>query len=301
MIERIKKFIERLPDCVDKMMELIDYGLSRNKINVYASQAAFYFIVSAVPFLMFLLSTLRYIIPIDISDILEALNFLPSSIAYWLSSIIEQIYTQSSVPLLSITALTTLYAANRSTHALSIALMQIYEPEKVNRPIKNYLISFMETILMVFVLSATIILLIFSKPIIKLIISFLPEQLDFAIDLISSSKIITYISIVLVFAVLYKVLSNSKRPYKDQLPGAFFASMGWILFSAIYAFYINNYANFSYTYGSLAAIVLMMLWLNACMNIFLWGGQINVFLEQRFKEKKNVLLYEKYYPTNFKS
>lgn len=288
MIERIKKFIEKLPNYVDKMMELIDYGLSRNKINVYASQAAFYFIVSAVPFLMFLLSTLRYIIPIDISDILEALNFLPSSIAYWISSIIEQIYTQSSVPLLSITALTTLYAANRSTHALSIALMQIYEPDKVNRPIKNYLISFMETILMVFVLSATIVLLIFGKPIIKLIISFLPEQLDFAIDLISSSKIITYISIILVFAVLYKVLSNSKRPYKDQLPGAFFASIGWILFSAIYAFYINNYANFSYTYGSLAAIVLMMLWLNACMNIFLWGGQINVFFEQWRKEKKNV-------------
>ena len=288
MIERIKNFIEKIPNYVDKIMELVDIGISQNKINVYASQAAFYFIVSVVPFLMFLLSTLRYVVPIEMGDILEALAFLPSSLQYWISAIVEQIYTQSSVPLLSITALTTLYAANRSTHALSIALMQIYEPEKVNRPIKNYLISFLETILMVLVLSSTIVLLIFSKPIINLVISFLPHEIDFVLDLIASSKIITYISIVLIFALLYKVLSNSKRSYKDQIPGALFAAIGWVLFSAIYAFYINNYANFSYTYGSLAAIVLMMLWLNVCMNIFLWGGQINVFLENRKKEKKDV-------------
>ena len=55
MIERIKNFIEKIPNYVDKIMELVDIGISKNKINVYASQAAFYFIVSVVPFLMFLL------------------------------------------------------------------------------------------------------------------------------------------------------------------------------------------------------------------------------------------------------
>ena len=53
-------------------MELVDIGISQNKINVYASQAAFYFIVSVVPFLMFLLSTLRYVVPVEMGDILEA-------------------------------------------------------------------------------------------------------------------------------------------------------------------------------------------------------------------------------------
>ena len=285
MKEKLRKGISKLPDLIDEFMAFIDHAFVNDKINVYGAQAAFYFIVSAVPFLMFLLSTLRYIIPITMDELLEALNMLPSSIAYWIASIVSQIYTESSVPLLSITAITTLYAASKSVHALSIALMQIYEPDKVYRTIKNWMISLIDTLLMILVIGGSLVLLVFGKPIVKLIISCLPSELDFIFDLLRSTKIITYRVIVLIFALLYKVLSNTKRPYREQLPGAVFAMVGWSIFSGIYAFYINNYSNFSVTYGSLAAVVLLMLWLNVCLNIFLWGGEINVFLDKKRKEK----------------
>ena len=151
MKEKLRKGISKLPDLIDEFMAFIDHAFVNDKINVYGAQAAFYFIVSAVPFLMFLLSTLRYIIPITMDELLEALNMLPSSIAYWIASIVSQIYTESSVPLLSITAITTLYAASKSVHALSIALMQIYEPDKVYRTIKNWMISLIDTLLMILV------------------------------------------------------------------------------------------------------------------------------------------------------
>ena len=66
----------------------------------------------------------------------------------------------------------------------------------------------------------------------------------------------------------------------NQFPGAIFATFGWSLFSFVYSIYISYFSNFSSTYGSLAAIVLIMLWLYICMNITLLGAEINVFLEK---------------------
>lgn len=286
MKEKIKKGVSKLPDLVDEFTEFINNAFVNDKINVYGAQAAFYFIVSAVPFLMFLLSTLRYIMPVTMQQIMAALDMLPESISYWIANIVSQIYTESSVPMLSITAITTLYAASRSVHALSIGLMQIYEPDKVYRTIKNWAFALIDTLLMIVVICASLVLLVFGKPIVKLIVSYLPGGFEFFIDILKSTKLIAYVVIVFVFALLYKVLSNTKRPYLEQIPGAIFSMLGWSIFSGIYAFYINNFSNYSLTYGSLAAVVLLMMWLNVCLNIFLWGGEINVFLEKKRKEKK---------------
>ena len=66
--------------------------------------------------------------------------------------------------------------------------------------------------------------------------------------------------------------------YLAHLPGAAFASGGWILFSYFYSLYIIHFPAVSYLYGSLAALVLMMLWLYICMTILLLGAEVNKHL-----------------------
>jgi membrane protein len=80
---------------------------------------------------------------------------------------------------------------------------------------------------------------------------------------------------------MYKVLPNIRTGFWDQLPGALFTTVIWLLYSFFYAFYIDHFSNFSFTYGSLAAIVFMMLWLYSCMKIILIGGEINMYLAER--------------------
>ena len=60
------------------------------------------------------------------------------------------------------------------------------------------------------------------------------------------------------------------------MPGALFTGAGWILFSYIFSVYINNFSNYSRIYGSLTAIVLLMLWLYSCMTILLYGAEVNM-------------------------
>ena len=84
--------------------------------------------------------------------------------------------------------------------------------------------------------------------------------------------------LILFFLYLYMVIPNHRSRIFFELPGAVLTSMGWIGFSYLYSFYIDHMANFSNTYGSLTAVVLLMLWLYACMYMLLIGGEINDLL-----------------------
>ena len=87
------------------------------------------------------------------------------------------------------------------------------------------------------------------------------------------------------FLIMYIVLPNRKTSLIYELPGAILSSLGWIGFSYGFAFYIDNMANFSYVYGSLTAIVLLLLWVYFCMYILFIGAEVNYFLYNYINEK----------------
>ena len=95
--------------------------------------------------------------------------------------------------------------------------------------------------------------------------------------------------LILFFLVLYMFVPNRKSKILYELPGAIATSAGWIGFSYLYSFYIDHMSNFTNTYGSLTAVVLLMLWLYACMYMLLLGGELNVYLRSFYKKKENIV------------
>ena len=57
--------------------------------------------------------------------------------------------------------------------------------------------------------------------------------------------------------------------------GAIFTTVGWILFTKLYSYYIINYANYSIFYGSLANIVILMVWVYFLSYVFVIGMAMN--------------------------
>jgi membrane protein len=74
------------------------------------------------------------------------------------------------------------------------------------------------------------------------------------------------------------VIPNRSTKIYREFPGALIAAIGWMGFSYLYSFYIDNMSNYSKTYGSLTAIVLFMLWFYFIMHILFIGGEINTVL-----------------------
>ena len=84
--------------------------------------------------------------------------------------------------------------------------------------------------------------------------------------------------------MIYKFLPNHIVQLKVQLMGAAFSAVGWMIVSWIFSVYLDIFKGFSSMYGSLTTIVLIMLWLYFCMYILLFGGDVNVILQDMEQE-----------------
>ena len=102
--------------------------------------------------------------------------------------------------------------------------------------------------------------------------------------LLSAKTFLVFVVLFLVFLVLYRYLPNRKASLKSQVPGAFIIAVAWSLFSYFFSLYFTFFPNFSNMYGSLSALIMVMLWLYVCMNLLLYGAEINAYFEKEFRQ-----------------
>lgn len=256
--------------------------LTGDDVSIYAAQASFFLVISAIPFLMLIFAILKLFINIDLSSVMRTISaFAPPQISIFLSTIINELFSKSSsVSVISVTAVSTLWLSSKGVMALYTGLNKVY-----HSPEKNYfynrIVSVVYTLLFIVAIVLTIVVFGFGGKI-QEFVSGRWVFLSVIIDLFLRVRILIFlVYLTFVFALFYKFLPKNGSSFKAQLPGAALAAGGWMGFSYIYSVYIENFSNYSYVYGSLAAIVFLMLWLYFCMNIFLYGAQINKMIENR--------------------
>ncbi|EAD8946298.1 TPA_asm: YihY family inner membrane protein, partial [Listeria monocytogenes] len=89
-----------------------------------------------------------------------------------------------------------------------------------------------------------------------------------------------------VFTFLYWVAPNRRSTLISVLPGALFSTIGWTVASLGFAYYVNNFGNYSATYGSIGVIIILMLWFYLTGIILMIGGELNATLAIRKKKKE---------------
>lgn len=260
--------------------------ITGDDLSIYAAQASFFIIISVIPFSMLVLSIIKLFINIDINSILHTINsFAPAAISIFLTETITDLFTKSgSVQVISVTAVSTLWLASRGFMALYTGLNKVYRSRNKNYFIGR-LISILYTLAFIAALILTIVFFGFGSKLEYFINSHSPF-FSTLLDFFLRGKILIFmIYLTFVFALFYKFLPKKDNRFKAQLPGAAFSAVGWMVFSFFYSIYIEHFSNYSFVYGSLAAIVFLMLWLYFCMNIFLFGAQINKMIEDGFFQK----------------
>lgn len=260
---------------IKHLAKIAKKGLDDN-LSVYAAQAAYYLVLSAIPFIMILLSVLQFFIPIDKTEFISRMpSFFSSEIDVFLRMIIDEIFSKPTISLISVSALTTLWSASRGFSAVERGVKKVYKIPKKNKIVADTLLSFVYTIAFTAVIVLFLGFVVFEKTLFGIV----NEYISIPSINISFIKYILFLAVTIVFfMVLYTVFTNKKGSVMSHLPGAVFTGAGWILFSYIFSIYINNFANYSRIYGSLTAIILMMLWIYCCMIILLYGAEINMDL-----------------------
>ncbi len=253
--------------------------LRRDAVGAYSAQAALFLIISFFPFVMLLISLSQFILPWDEREMLEIITrFLPETISDWGRDIVLELYTKSSGALISVSAVTTLWAASKGVHVLIKGYDVVYEVENPRNYFWQRGISLLFTIVLLLAIIITVTLIIFGGTIYDFFLSAWPflKDLKFIVNLVRS--LIAPALLTVIFTALFTFFPRRKTKFRKELPGALFSAVGWWGFSYLFSFYIDNFSSFSYLYGSITAVVLFMLWMYVCMYITFIGAEINMFL-----------------------
>ena len=257
--------------------------VNRDRVFVYAGQAAMMILISLFPFIMLLSSLAQYVLPWseeELREILQSLELGQQGLGF-LSELADELFHPPTVSVVSITAVTALWSASRGINAVRWGIRTMYRTPYRHGFLYHTAISLLYTVAMFAMLLVLLPLVVFGQQLLELIrthFAWRAAPLGFVLQF---RTLILLLLLTLFFMLLYRVLPSQKLSFKAQLPGALFAAVGWLLFSFAFSLYIDNFANYSFIYGSLTAVVLLLLWLYACMVILLLGAEINAYLLRR--------------------
>jgi membrane protein len=262
-----------------KIINVFGRKLRDDFVSAFSAQAAFFLFISFFPFAMFLLSLLRFL-PFTENELLDACRTIfPTAIQGSTISIVHELYTKAtSTTVLSITIIATLWTASKGVLSITRGMNGVYANQETRNFILVRLKAAIYTFLLAVLLIVLLVIFVFGNQLYLWITAKVPVLADFALIIISIRTIVGLCILILFFLLLYTVIPNRKTKLIRELPGSILCASGWMIFSYLFSFYIDNMSNLSYTYGSLTAIVLCMLWLYACMYMMYVGAELNSVL-----------------------
>ncbi|WP_430482004.1 YihY/virulence factor BrkB family protein [Rossellomorea marisflavi] len=249
--------------------------ISANDVTGLAAQIAYYFLLSLFPLLIFVVTLLPYL-PVQQEDLLGVVrDYAPGETLKMIEGTLSDVMSNRNSGLLSISIIATIWSASNGMNAIVKSLNRAYDIEETRSFIVQRLTSVALTLGMILVFVVALLLPVFGKQ----IGLFLFSQFGFSDQFLTLWSGIRWaispLILFVIFMVLYYFAPNMKIKCLSALPGAIFATVGWVLASLAFSFYVGNFGNYSATYGSIGGIIVLMIWFYLTGIIIMVGGEIN--------------------------
>ncbi|WP_407941533.1 YihY/virulence factor BrkB family protein [Metabacillus schmidteae] len=262
------------------LKELVSRFLS-DEVPGLSAQLSYFFLLSLFPFLIFLITLLGYL-PISQTEVLNTIDeFAPGQSMQLINTTLDEILNNRNGGLLSFGIIATLWSASNGINAIVRAFNKAYDVEESRSFIVARGMAILLTVGMVFVIIVALLLPVFGKEIGVFIFSNFGFSEEFLTVWNTLRWLVSGIILFIVFTALYFVAPNKRLHIKDGLPGAFAATLGWMVVSLAFSYYVGNFANYSATYGSIGGIIVLMIWFYLSGMIIILGGELNAMLYKR--------------------
>ena len=272
-------------------VQLILCFMDRTKndhIGAYAAQAAYFLIMSFIPFVLVLTALIQYT-PLTYRMLRQVIiGFVPTNLQDFVLKIIAEVFTKSAA-VVPISGVFALWSSCKGMQSLITGLNVIYHVKETRNWLINRLYSMLYMFLFVIAIIISLLLLVMGNRIHAALVIHMPFLGKVLGRILSAKTFLVFVVLFLVFLVLYRYLPNRKASLKSQIPGAFIIAVAWSLFSYFFSLYFTFFPNFSNMYGSLSALIMVMLWLYCCMNLLLYGAEINAYFENQFRQAQITL------------
>lgn len=260
--------------------------IKNDNISEYAAECAYFTILSFVPFMFLIFSLIQYT-NLDEEYVISTLDiFFPNNMKDIFYNIIQEVYSKS-FGAFSIATIVMLWSSGKGFFSLLKGLRKIYMISDDKSNFRMRIEGSIFTLIYIILMIGIIIIQAFGNAI---YISLSKKFITFSIIISYILKLrilIIILTLFLSFLFIYKFIPNNNPKIKDQIYGAFLASVGWYILSYFFSIYINIFKGFSKIYGSLSSVVLIMMWVYACMYLILLGGELNSFIKEKTQKLEN--------------
>ncbi|MCB2290001.1 YihY/virulence factor BrkB family protein [Clostridium sp. CS001] len=246
-----------------------------DEIDALAAQVTYYLLLSFFPFLLLLLSMLGYS-DLQSKDVLIYLSqIMPKDSFDLIYTTVIQVFDSKSGNLLPLSIMGLVWTGSSGFRSIIRGLNKAYD-EKETRPYwKTLSISMLFMMGLALAIIGVVALIVFGQTIGGVI----QARFDVSSSFILGFDILRYVVIlggmIFIFAALYHFTPCRRLNWKEVVPGAIFTTLGWLVASLGFAYYVNNFNNYSSVYGGIGAVIVLMLWLYITSIIILVGGEIN--------------------------
>lgn len=269
----------------DGFVKQLVVRIQKVDVTGLSSQLAFFFLLSLFPLLIFLMTLLPFL-NLDQMQIFDFIReYAPDNVASLIETTLKEVLNNRSGGLLSIGALATIWSASKGMNALTKALNRSYYVIEGRNFAIARVMSVAFTIMLIAVIVLALALPIFGQQIGVVVFSYLGWEDNFVQLWNKIRWLLPFALIFVTFTLIYWVVPSIKIPLRTVIPGAIIATVGWIATSVGFSFYISNYGNYSSTYGSIGAIIVLMMWLYISSIILIACGQLNAVVFDRDKQK----------------
>ncbi|WP_339368280.1 YihY/virulence factor BrkB family protein [Paenibacillus elgii] len=249
-----------------------------DEVPALGAQLTYYLILAFFPFLIFVIALLSFT-EISASEVIDSMaRIMPNLSSRAVADAFEEIQRSRSGSVLSVGLLAALWSASNGIGAVMKALNKAYDEEE-SRPFwKVKGISVLFTLVLAIVVLFTFVLLIFGKIVGAAVYKFVhfPGNFDLLWGFIQ--YVIPLVTIAVVFILLYRYTPNLRLTFGEVLPGALFATAGWVAASLLFSYYVNHFGSYTKTYGSIGGIIVLLTWLYLSSIVMILGGEINATL-----------------------
>ena len=254
----------------------------QDNVSRSAAELAYYLLFSLFPLLIFL-NALIGAFQFDINALLAELDLLlPAEVMGIIVDYVGYTASLQSQTLAYAGLVLGVWSISRSVSSLLRAISQAYRVQR-----RGWLSRVLPVVLTVALMASVfllLILLMISQTLLATVSRFihLPGGLVALWDLIKF--LIGPAFIFFLLTGLFHVASQRQHRLIEAMPGALFSCVVWTLFSAGFSYYVRNFGRYSILYGSLGAIIILMLWLYATGALVIAGGELNhVLIEVKGK------------------
>lgn len=264
-------------------LRLLVANFFSHNVGRNAASLAYYLLFALFPLLIFI-SNLLGLLDLNVTAITQALQqFLPKDIVELVESYLDYVSHTSSHTLMWFALVFSIWFPMRAVKGLMDDVRLAYHLDKPHNPVTYVIRQLIYTIMLIVVIGLTLLLSTMGEHVLSHIKDMLSgNTLQISEYLLNIWQYLRFVPVGLLMFValgtLYAAALDTRQPRKEILPGIMAALISWMAVSIGFSFYVENFANYSVIYGTLGAVIVLLIWLYMTAVILILGAELNAAL-----------------------